>query len=284
MARVIDKRVIVTGAAGAIGRAIASQIAARGGYEVVLVGRDERRIAAAAADVARGAGASSRVRCEVIDLALRASIAAFAARWTGPLHVLVNNAATAPARREVTAEGLEVQLATNVMSYFRMTRGLEGALAEGAPSRVVNVASYWAGGLDVDDLQFERRRYDNGAAYRQSKQANRMLSVAFAERLRAARISVNACHPGDVPSKLSHDLGFGGSESADEGARTPVWLATDSAGVACTGKYFEHEREARDPFAANRATVDALYEACARLDGRGAVGPGSGEPCVNGRL
>jgi NAD(P)-dependent dehydrogenase (short-subunit alcohol dehydrogenase family) len=78
---------------------------------------------------------------------------------------------------------------------------------------VVNVASYWAGGLDLGDLELERRRYDNDAAYRQSKQADRMLSVAFAERLRDAGVTANACHPGDVVSTLSRNLGFGGHET-----------------------------------------------------------------------
>jgi NAD(P)-dependent dehydrogenase (short-subunit alcohol dehydrogenase family) len=90
----------------------------------------------------------------------------------------------------------------------------------------VNVASYWAGGLDLGDLEFKRRPYDNDQAYRQSKQADRMLSVAFAERLREHRVWVNACHPGDVRSRLSANLGFGGHETPEQGAATPVWLAT----------------------------------------------------------
>ena len=61
---------------------------------------------------------------------------------------------------------------------------IPGSSCRSAPARVVNVASYWAGGLDLEDLEFKRRRYDNDAAYRQSKQADRMLTVAFAERLR----------------------------------------------------------------------------------------------------
>lgn len=43
-------------------------------------------------------------------------------------------------------------------------------------ARVVNVASEYAGNLDVSDLQFEKRQYDETAAYKQSKQANRMIT------------------------------------------------------------------------------------------------------------
>jgi len=62
--------------------------------------------------------------------------------------------------------------------------------------------------LDLQDLEFQRRPYDNDAAYRQSKQADRMLTVAFADRLKDAGVTVNACHPGDVASTLSHSPGL----------------------------------------------------------------------------
>jgi NAD(P)-dependent dehydrogenase (short-subunit alcohol dehydrogenase family) len=124
------------------------------------------------------------------------------------------------------------------------------------------VASYWAGGLDLDDLQFRRRRYDNDAAYRQSKQADRMLTAAFAERLKDRGVMVNACHPGDVVSTLSRNLGFGGHETPDEAASTPAWLATDATGAQVTGKYFEHRREVSCRFGADHKAVEALYRAC----------------------
>jgi NAD(P)-dependent dehydrogenase (short-subunit alcohol dehydrogenase family) len=132
---------------------------------------------------------------------------------------------------------------------------------------VVNVASYYAGDLDLDDLEFRRRPYDNRRAYRQSKQANRMLTVAFARRLAGDGVAVNACHPGDVNSRLSNDLGFGGHESPDRGAETPVWLATTPAGQENSGKYFEHRRESRCRFGSDLEAVERLYEICLGYDG-----------------
>jgi len=126
----------------------------------------------------------------------------------------------------------------------------------------VNVASYWAGDLDLDDLEFRRRPYNNNTAYRQSKQANRMLTVAFAERFREHGVTFNACHPGDVNSSLSRDLGFGGHETSQQGARTPAWLATDAIGQEETGKYFENMQMRRCRFGEDSDAVNALYEAC----------------------
>ncbi|HFE37311.1 MAG TPA: SDR family NAD(P)-dependent oxidoreductase, partial [Gammaproteobacteria bacterium] len=184
-----------------------------------------------------------------------------AAQWSGPLHVLINNAAVTPPTRQETPESIELQFATNVLGYFWLVNELSGILKASAPARVINVASYWAGGLDINDLEFKRRCYNNDKAYRQSKQANRMLSVAFADKL-YPDITVNACHPGDVNSRLSNDLGFGGHETPDQGADTPVWLATQPIGQTTTGKYFEHMKESTCRFSKDKQAIQKLFDVC----------------------
>ncbi|MDX1415550.1 MAG: SDR family NAD(P)-dependent oxidoreductase [Candidatus Promineifilaceae bacterium] len=252
---------LVTGATGAIGQAIARQIAAKSGYEVVLLGRNEQKTRLATEEIKRATG-SPDVRYEITDVSRRAEIESLVQRWPGPCHVLVNNAAVTPRRRQETPEGIEMQFATNVLGYFWLTEAFSEHLKASAPARVVNVASYWAGDLDLNDLEFKRRRYNNGTAYRQSKQANRMLTVAHAQRLQPFAVTVNACHPGDVNSNLSNNLGFGGHESPDAGARTPVWLATDAAGGEVTGKYFERLSATPCRFAGNREAIEKLYTLC----------------------
>jgi NAD(P)-dependent dehydrogenase (short-subunit alcohol dehydrogenase family) len=254
------KVAIVTGATGAIGKAIARQLAKKG-YQVVLVARDQVKAQQVVAEIINLTG-NPNVRFEIADLSRRAEIRNLAARWQGPLHVLVNNAAVTPRSRQETPEGVEMQFATNVLGYFWMTEAFQNILRSSAPARVVDVASYWAGGLDMSDLEFRRRAYSNGAAYRQSKQANRMLAVAWAEEFKDKGVTVNVCHPGDVNSQLSNGLGFGGSQSPDQGAETPVWLATEAVGEQVTGKYFEHLRGSRCRFGEDRAAVDALFHIC----------------------
>jgi retinol dehydrogenase-13 len=200
------------------------------------------------------------------DLSRRNSILALADTWEGPLHVLVNDAGVAPRRREQTPENIELTFATNVLGYLWMTEAFRSHLERSAPARVVNVASYWAGDLDLDDLEFRRRRFDNHTAYRQSKQANRMLTVASAERLESARITVNTCHPGDPSSSLSRNLGFGGSQAPEDAAHTPVMLARGELGSGITGHYFEHGRQARCRFAGDRDGIERLYEICRGYD------------------
>jgi NAD(P)-dependent dehydrogenase (short-subunit alcohol dehydrogenase family) len=260
----IDDRMrtfLVTGATGAIGKAIAHQLAQDPQHRVVLAARNETKARAAASDIQQRTG-NDQVSYEIVDLSRQAEIDGLAARWNGPLHVLVNNAGITPRQRQITPEGIELQWATNVLGYFWMTRALTPILQHSAPARVVNVASYWAGDLDLTDPEFKRRSYSNGSAYRQSKQANRMLTVAFAERLASTGIVVNACHPGDVSSALSNNLGFGGHQSAAEAAETPVWLAADPAGQDVTGHYFEQGRPVTCRFAGNDEAIERLYQLC----------------------
>lgn len=253
--------VLITGATGVIGNAIARELAATPDYELVLLARDEGRAAKAVDTIRRDTG-NDDVRFVIADLARRHCIQALAESWQGPLHVLVNDAGIAPRRRETTPEGIELTFATNVLAYVWMTEAFAPHLERSAPARIVNVASYWAGELDIGDLEFRRRPFDNHTAYRQSKQANRMLTVALAERMAKRGIAVNACHPGDPSSALSRNLGFSGSQSPEDAARTPVMLARGELGAEKTGLYFEHGREARCQFAKDRDDVAQLYEIC----------------------
>lgn len=256
-----NRVVAVTGATGAIGAAIACQIAAVPDHEVVLICRDPERAARCAREITQATG-NRRVRVGLADLSRRGEIQALERSWDGPIDVLINNAAVTPLQLTRTLEGIELQFATNVLGYFWMIEMFAQRLSDSEDPRIVNVASYWAGGLDLDDLEFERRGYGNDAAYRQSKQADRMLTVAFADRLKPLGIMVNACHPGDVNSRLSSNLGFGGHETPDQGAQTPVWLALGEEGGRYTGQYFEHQRAVNCTFSQDRDSIEELFAAC----------------------
>ena len=252
---------LVTGANGAIGLAICQGLAERG-FEVALVCRNPERARQAARELEK-AVAGARLRTEIVDVARKSDVYACAERWSGRLDVLVNNAAIAPRRRSETPEGIEMEFATNVLGYVWMMLAFEQHLLAAAPARVVNVASYWAGDLELDDLQFRRRPYNNDTAYRQSKQADRMLTVAFAKRWRPDQITVNACHPGDAHSTLSHSLGYGGHETPEQAADTPIWLATDPSVAGVTGKYFASRRPRACEFARDEKAIGRLAEICA---------------------
>lgn len=257
-----ERTAIVTGAYGAIGKAIAEGMAAKG-YRLFMLGRDQKALDEARREIISKTG-NTRVEVRALDLSRKNEIRSLAEQWEGPLHVLINNAAATPRSRMETPEGIEMQFATNVLGYFWMTQYFAPFMEGLSDARIVNVASYWAGDLRLDDLEFRIRRYHNDTAYRQTKQANRMLTAAFAARLSEKNIAVLAAHPGDVNSKLSNNLGYGGWEPPEKGADTPLYCATDPALKGLTGKYFEHLEETPCPFAADSRAVEELFRLCER--------------------
>ena len=258
----MSKRVaLITGAYGAIGKAIAHGIAKRQDHEIVLAGRNKEALENVVAAL-RESTTNPDIRAVMVDLSSQYSIDALQEKWQGPLHIMINNAATTPVQRQLNADGIEMQWATNVLGYFWMMHYMSKFMKDVDDARIVNVASYWAGGLDLNDVEFAHRTYDNDAAYRQSKQADRMLSIAFADLLIPFGITVNACHPGDVNSKLSNSLGFGGHESPKQGAETPVWLATAPDVKGIYGKYFEHAHQTTCRFSNNKEEIESLYNQC----------------------
>ena len=257
------KLALVTGATGAIGKAIARQLLATGNFRVIMVVKNEIKALKAMEDIRRQTR-SEDIRYIITDLSVKQQVIELATAIREPVQVLVNNAAFTPRSRAETPEGIEMQFAVNVLGYYWMINAFTNHLKEGAPSRVVNVSSYWAGGLDFSDLEFKRRNYDNNEAYRQSKQANRMLTVAFASRLAPLNITVNACHPGDVNSALSNSMGFGGHETPDHGADTPVWLATSHEVEGINGKYFEQRKHVVCNFGRSLKDVEKLFEICGK--------------------
>ena len=261
------KRIMITGATGKIGKAIAETLAADHGNTLILVGRNREKCEAAIADIKSSIG-SAHIEYDLCDVSrkifVEALFASSVSAWPegARLDVLINCAAAAPPSKRRTPEGYELQWATNVLGYYWMMETFLPLMSKGG--RIVNVASYWAGGLDLDDPMFERSAYSNGSAYRASKQADRMLTGAFAKIAKetAEGITVNACHPGDVNSGLSNDLGFGGSDSPRQGADTPAWLAVSPEVRGMTGGYFEQRTPVRCPFMEMKDESARLLEMC----------------------
>ena len=253
------KTALITGAYGAIGREIAIGLVKQN-YRILLVGRKEKRLNELKEEL-QSNYVNSQCQVYIADISLKAGIQKLADSIDEKIHVLINNAATAPVQRIETEEGIEMQWATNVLGYYWMIMAFHKQLLRTSNPRIVNVASYWAGDLDLEDPEFKTRIYNNNVAYRQSKQADRMLTYGLTEFFKGT-IAINSCHPGDTNSKLSNDLGFGGSESAKKAAETPLLLATTDLGLEYNGQYFEHGKISNCRFQKNESAIDQLLEIC----------------------
>jgi NAD(P)-dependent dehydrogenase (short-subunit alcohol dehydrogenase family) len=257
------KTFIVTGAYGGIGKAICEILGKDLNNQIILAGRNKEELNLTVEKI-KSLTKNNSIQGYVVDFSSKKSIENFAIQLKDqPIDVLINNHATGPSNRQLTKDGIELQFATNVLGYIWLINSLENNLKKTSPNaRIVNVASYWAGGLDINDLEFTKRTYSTDAAYRQAKQANRMLTLAYAEKYRDDGITVNVCHPGDANTKLSNSMGFGGHETAEQSAKTPVYLAISSDVNNITGKYFRDCRIEDDPFMKDKELIKKLYDIC----------------------
>ena len=181
------RHVVVTGAGGGLGLELTRRLSGAGA-RVTMAVRDPTRLPN---DVRRWPG----VTPAVLDLSDLSSVRRFAER-TGPVDVLVANAGVMGVPPTRTADGFELQLATNHLGHFALTNLLLPRLSD----RVVVVASrsHAAGELPLDDLNWERRRYRRYAAYGQSKLANLLFTSELQRRLTAVGSTLRAvaAHPG----------------------------------------------------------------------------------------
>ena len=121
------RRAIVTGGASGIGVETARALAGAGA-SVTLAVRNVEAGERTAAGITATTG-NKQVLVARLDLADQASVAAFAAAWDGPLHILINNAGVMAAPLMRTPEGWEMQFATNHLGHFALATRLHGALA-----------------------------------------------------------------------------------------------------------------------------------------------------------
>jgi NAD(P)-dependent dehydrogenase (short-subunit alcohol dehydrogenase family) len=189
------RTVIVTGANSGIGRAAATALAQHGAHVVLAVRNTDKGQAAASQMTG-----STEVRR--LDLASLESVREFAAGWSDPIDILINNAGIMIPPLSRTADGFELQFGTNHLGHFALTN----LLLPHVTGRVVSVASgaHRMGSIDFDDLNWERKSYKAWRAYGQSKLSNLLFTAELQRRLAAAgsEVIANAAHPGYSATNL----------------------------------------------------------------------------------
>lgn len=241
---------LVTGANAGIGYETARALAGAGAAVVVAARRD-RAGSDAAAQICASTG-NSHVSHVVLDLADLESVARVAAAWSGPLHILVNNAGImAVPELTRTAHGHELQFGTNYLGHFALTAGLRTALAAAGGARIVSLSSnaHLSGPVVFGDLDFRFRPYDPRQAYAESKTAAVMLAVEATRRWSGDGIYANAVNPGAITTGLQKHTGglktpVERRKSVQQGAATSVFLAASPLAEGTGGRYFEDVNEA----------------------------------------
>lgn len=285
--------VLVTGGTSGMGYEDALALA-RAGAEVIIAARNPERGAEAIKRI-REAVPDAKLQFESVDLANLSSVRGLAERLNQRLprlDVLINNAAImAPPERGTSADGFELQLATNYLGHFALTGLLVPLLRQSDDPRVVSLSSIAAtrGAVNFDDLQAEQK-YDPYAAYAQSKLAILQWSFALQRRSDAQKWGIRsiAAHPGVAVTELiargpGVNSEFGqrwakdrdAYHSAAQGALPTLYAATaeQAVGGAYYGPTGDDEKRgplgfAKTPAAAtNEADAERLWATSERLTG-----------------
>jgi NAD(P)-dependent dehydrogenase (short-subunit alcohol dehydrogenase family) len=213
---------IVTGANSGIGLAAARELA-RAGAHVVLAVRNTQKGDDAAASL------DGSVEVRKLDVADLSSVRSFVSDFEGDADLLINNAGVMAVPQSRTADGFEMQIGTNHLGHFALTNLLLPQIRD----RVVTIASgaHRMGKIDLDDLNWENRRYDRWRAYGQSKLANLLFTLELQRRLSEAGSDVRAvgAHPGWSATNLQSHTGSR-LQNALMAVGNKVWAQSDERG------------------------------------------------------
>ncbi|HQZ33172.1 MAG TPA: SDR family NAD(P)-dependent oxidoreductase [Ilumatobacteraceae bacterium] len=246
--------ILVTGATSGLGLVTAEQLAAAGAT-VVLLGRDAAKTNRVRDEIATRTG-SELISTVVADMGDLVAVRRVAEELNGTLDrldVLIHNAGALSATRQVSPQGTELTVASQVVGPFLLTFLLLPLLVRSAPARVLTMSSggMYASPLRVEELQMGDD-YKGSEQYARAKRAQVTLNEMWAHQHPARDVVFHAMHPGwaDTPGvrdslptfrKIVGPL----LRSPLQGADTMVWLALDDgAPLATTGMFWldRHER------------------------------------------
>ncbi|MGB3333626.1 MAG: SDR family NAD(P)-dependent oxidoreductase [Mycobacterium sp.] len=270
------RTIVITGASDGIG-AVAARALAGPEVNLVVVGRSAQKLAPVAAD----AGATA-LTADFADLNQVRALAEQIREQVGAIDVLLNNAGGTFAPGLRTAQGHEPNFGINHLAPFLLTHLLRDRLTAAGGALVLNTSSVGNrfGHVDLDDLDYRRRRAFETRAYGTSKLMNILFTRGIAQRWADDGIVSAAVHPGPVATSFGRDSWFVGllyrtplrhlaTISPTQGATPLIELANRGADPEINGVYFDRHRangrenrQAHDP-----KLIDGLWAISAELVG-----------------
>lgn len=235
------KTVLITGGSDGLGKETARALASKGA-EVTIAARNSQKMKSAADELTDLTG--KKIDTGIVELDKPESIRSFATNWLlnhKKLDILINNAGIGGRPLSRTKEGFELQFATNHLGHFLLTNLLLPALKASGNARVVNLSSRGHRGatVNLEDVNFEHRDYDQTQAYSQSKTAVLWFSNEFNRRYQSENIHSFAIHPGAIKTQLNKNMpkdqvdavvkayeSLNLIQTVEQGTATCCWAAT----------------------------------------------------------
>ena len=245
------KTTVITGATSGIGKETALGLAKKD-YALYLLVRNTIKGDQLKQEIISQTGNKNIhvIKCDLADLqSVREAAEELKAKLFA-VNVLINNAGGIFDKRVLSKDGFEMTFATNHLGHFLLTNNIMPLLEKGH-ARIINVSSeaHKMGKADFDDLQWEQRSYSAWKAYGMAKLFNIYFTRSLAEKFADKGVSSFALHPGIVKSAFWGGVGGFLSKvmellatpfmiSAEEGAKTSIFLATESGLEAKSSQYF----------------------------------------------
>jgi NAD(P)-dependent dehydrogenase (short-subunit alcohol dehydrogenase family) len=208
-ASMAGKVCLVSGSTSGVGLEAVKRLA-RGGAQIVMICRNPGKAEAIRAEIA----AQHNVRVDIVraDFSLLDDVrraADILLKDYPRIDVLINSVGLHVTTRTVTPDGFETAFCVNHLAPFLLTYLLIDRLKQSAPARIIQVNSegHRFGGLDLNDLNWERRYYMGLRGYGASKVAQLLTTWEFADRLKGSGVTINAMHPGDVKTNIGMNNG-----------------------------------------------------------------------------
>jgi NAD(P)-dependent dehydrogenase (short-subunit alcohol dehydrogenase family) len=206
-----DQLVVISGATSGIGYLTAKKFASHGA-RLLCINRNEKKSAALKEQIEKEFGVS----CEYIiaDLSNLKDVHRCAEKLQTidiPIDVLVHNAGVYLTRRELTKKGFDKVFVVQHLASFMINILLSEKLKSQERARIILVNSeghrFAAWGLQLDDLNWEKRRYSGLKSYGSAKLAQLQSMLVFDEYYRHSGVTINAMHPGAVRSETGQENG-----------------------------------------------------------------------------
>lgn len=206
-----DKLVVITGATSGIGYHAARKYASMGAH-ILMINRNPEKSESVRKEIADEFNVP--VETFIADLALLSDIQRAGQHLLSlerPIDVLIHNAGVHLESRKENSSGLEVNFAIHYLCPLIINKMLIPKFQRDRTGRILLVNSeayrFAAWGLDLDDLEWKRRRYTGIKAYGAGKLAQLLFMHILSDELAPCHVTINAMHPGMVRTETGKDNG-----------------------------------------------------------------------------
>ncbi len=200
---------LITGATSGVGYQGAIYLA-RAGARIVMIARSAEKAEALSEEIRSISGVRADYR--IADFTrlgeVRSAVESVLAAYP-KIHILINSAGVHFTHRTLTEAGYETVFCVNHLASFLITRLMLDRMIDSAPSRIIQVNSegHRFNGLNVNDLNWEKRPYIGLGGYGAAKTAQLLTMWEFNDMLKGTGVTINAMHPGAVRSNIGNNNG-----------------------------------------------------------------------------